>query len=1262
MASSNIIGASFEDYVKKQIKIRQEKLGLGLKEQEVFQFVNSNAPFIRLTSGVNVDSNILTQLNLQNNPLYNSNGLAAYNKLYGGRSIYVENYDPKNPSNSTGKIDTLTGGYGYYDGSIGQYPSSYGFYSNADYGLVPPPGIKSIDIKAMNRGSLREATIQIQCHNLQQFQIIEILYMRLKYSILLEWGHSVYFDNSGNFLPTSTWDLSNIFIKGTVTQQEMLELVEKNREGSDGNYDAFFGLVTNFTWTLRPDGGYDITVIARSTGDVIESLKINTNYPATTAIPTAPTNTSLLSANSQKTTINKILNSITTQVYAGRGYAHGVDDGNAYANASGVGTAQTPIHNANLEWMANVKSVFNRNVNYSRANDHLVYNEAWAFNYAALSGGTNNLQYYVKLGTLMRILESFLLVYDSSKGTDKFRPPLFKIDYNYNTNHCFTFPRHCSLDPKVCLIPIDKAVTGSGALSGYAYVDKTYDFIEIYDVDDNTGASVYSVNYSTVTADSLKYGPIFGSNVIVNQITPQSTTTPPGSSISVYNYSSAGTSGPPALEANKNDILGYGTDAAKAQQSLESIINFRNTPTQNVAIVDGQEYIVQYQRAYQEIGEKYFDLNPNNVDPNAIGNRQFSGFKEIDRQTYFNLKNSRRSSYPNYNFYASYDIAHKRAFYSRVTTRIYYDLSSNYSPPASGGTGVYEYLKDTGFKTPKEKNSPDGIEFRGNTMHMYVNLECIASILDKEVNLATGEISLYNFLDTLMKRIQSALGNVNNFEVIYNEDNNSYRIIDNTFIPGTINSNNDRFKIVSFNANILRPNYGSFVENVNFKTKLSNNFATMTTIGAQKNGNVVGSNSTALSKWNNGLTDRIIERKDNTNADTEKNIETIYKENIIYLKEFNRKVNDTSLVDADISNIKGSIGDLFNTEIGEFTNKGDIPGIGFIPFDLELTMLGLSGPRIYESYTIDTTLLPDVYKNKIQFICSGVSHHVDENGWKTTLNSICGPRYEGVKISNPANTSNIAAAPVVVNTTPVKSDWKKPASFLGASDTAFVGKDWKKYNIDDVVQKIQANATLKTDVFENYLRTVLRAIKNDPNIEEVEDAAYFLATGKHEANFSLIRWESDYLCVKVGQAYPPPTPAGVANNTNGPCASAKNYYKSTSGGKSDYYYHNGVYEVDKNGLPYFGRGFIQLTWKSGYDKYGKIIGVDLVSDPEVMFTSDEVAYNVAVAYMVTRKTFKWARLGDKTKARKTVNGNGVDEVWSKYVLLKPILENALKNP
>jgi len=99
-------------------------------------------------------------------------------------------------------------------------------------------------------------------------------------------------------------------------------------------------------------------------------------------------------------------------------------------------------------------------------------------------------------------------------------------------------------------------------------------------------------------------------------------------------------------------------------------------------------------------------------------------------------------------------------------------------------------------------------------------------------------------------------------------------------------------------------------------------------------------------------------------------------------------------------------------EIGEFTNQGKIPGIGFIPFDLELTMLGLSGVKIYETYTIDTTLLPKAYQDKIQFICSGVSHKVSDGEWTTTLNSICGPKYDKANIYNPPTVKNIVAVTV----------------------------------------------------------------------------------------------------------------------------------------------------------------------------------------------------------------------------------------------------------
>ena len=55
--------------------------------------------------------------------------------------------------------------------------------------------------------------------------------------------------------------------------------IEASREDSDGNYDALVGRVTNFNWSVNPDGHYDMDVSVTSTGDVIESLLISTPIP-----------------------------------------------------------------------------------------------------------------------------------------------------------------------------------------------------------------------------------------------------------------------------------------------------------------------------------------------------------------------------------------------------------------------------------------------------------------------------------------------------------------------------------------------------------------------------------------------------------------------------------------------------------------------------------------------------------------------------------------------------------------------------------------------------------------------------------------------------------------------------------------------------------------------------------------------------------------------------------------------------------------------
>ena len=57
----------------------------------------------------------------------------------------------------------------------------------------------------------------------------------------------------------------------------------------------------------------------------------------------------------------------------------------------------------------------------------------------------------------------------------------------------------------------------------------------------------------------------------------------------------------------------------------------------------------------------------------------------------------------------------------------------------------------------------------------------------------------------------------------------------------------------------------------------------------------------------------------------------------------------------------------------------------------------LSGPRIYESYTINDEILPDNYKNNIQFITKGISHKINGNDWVTTLESLSGPKQFNLK-------------------------------------------------------------------------------------------------------------------------------------------------------------------------------------------------------------------------------------------------------------------------
>jgi predicted chitinase/surface antigen len=86
-------------------------------------------------------------------------------------------------------------------------------------------------------------------------------------------------------------------------------------------------------------------------------------------------------------------------------------------------------------------------------------------------------------------------------------------------------------------------------------------------------------------------------------------------------------------------------------------------------------------------------------------------------------------------------------------------------------------------------------------------------------------------------------------------------------------------------------------------------------------------------------------------------------------------------------------------------------------------------------------------------------------------------------------------------------------------------------------------------------------------------------------------------------------------------------------------YIAGLQQNYDGGTDYRGRGFIQLTHKSNYDKFGKRIGEDLVTNPDRLL-DPVVSSKVLAAYMKDNGVVDAVEKGDYDTARVRVQGRG----------------------
>jgi len=224
-----LIGAPFKQNVRQQLQVRSKKRASQNLTDRDLAVQHGSTGWARISSGVIIEGDTEKAKN---------------NVLQGGVLSKL-----KQGFNQTGKNSSYT--------------------KDEALGFRPIPGIDSIEIATQNaQGTIRKTDVQFKVNSLEQLETFERLYLRPGFTVLLEYGHSSYYDNDENIIT----DIPTVDFFGNTTFEAVAEKTLELQESSAYNYDAIFGLIMNFQYSFNMQGGYDCTFYIISRGSLLESI------------------------------------------------------------------------------------------------------------------------------------------------------------------------------------------------------------------------------------------------------------------------------------------------------------------------------------------------------------------------------------------------------------------------------------------------------------------------------------------------------------------------------------------------------------------------------------------------------------------------------------------------------------------------------------------------------------------------------------------------------------------------------------------------------------------------------------------------------------------------------------------------------------------------------------------------------------------------------------------------------------------------------
>lgn len=229
-----VVGGPLDNSVLDQLKQRKEIVSRRTsRSSDDIVYLNSNTGWVKVTSGVDI-------------PNDGGSAKAKEFTLFNGVAGATEGFNPNSPNSSYRESET--------------------------FGFTPKPGITDFSVKSRGTfGTLRDITFSFTAHSPEDFSVLEQLYLRPGYTVLIEWGHSIILDDQGRVSTNVQYFNKEAFLS-SLKADDIQTRINNLKKANFNNYDALYGFIKNFSWTYN-GYSYDCLVEVVSKGEVITSIR-----------------------------------------------------------------------------------------------------------------------------------------------------------------------------------------------------------------------------------------------------------------------------------------------------------------------------------------------------------------------------------------------------------------------------------------------------------------------------------------------------------------------------------------------------------------------------------------------------------------------------------------------------------------------------------------------------------------------------------------------------------------------------------------------------------------------------------------------------------------------------------------------------------------------------------------------------------------------------------------------------------------------------